>query len=237
MREASIVLYRKPNCPSGDKAKRLLEKQGLDFHEHVFKGKDEEQAFKREHEVQTTPQIQWDGRWIGGFEALSAELGEEVQAEEDDTSYVPVIAVFATAAALSFATRDGWMGFMGYALAILACLKLMDIESFVDGFRKYDLLTPVVPFYGKLYPFLELLIALGITGAVAPVLTGSASILVGLIGSASVIKAVYIDKRDLNCACIGGNSKAPLGAVSLSENLMMLFMGGYLLFASLLITW
>ena len=237
MREESIVLYRKPSCPSGDKAKRLLQKQGLDFHEHVFKDKDEEQAFKQDNDVQTTPQIVWAGRWIGGFEALSADLGEEPETDDSETSYVPVIAVFSTAALLSFATQDGWMGFMGYALAILACLKLMDVQSFVEGFRQYDLLTPHLPFYGTLYPFLELLIALGITGAVAPVWTGSASLLVGAIGSASVIKAVYIDKRDLNCACIGGNSNAPLGAVSLSENLMMLFMGGFLLFSSLLITW
>ena len=42
---------------------------------------------------------------------------------------------------------------------------------------------------------------------------------------ASVIKAVYVDKLALNCACVGGNSNVPLGFVSLTENLVMIGMG------------
>ncbi|CDZ51627.1 Hypothetical protein NGAL_HAMBI1189_40760 [Neorhizobium galegae bv. officinalis] len=35
-------------------------------------------------------------------------------------------------------------------------------------------------------------------------------------------KAVYIDKRELKC--VGGSSNMPLGFVSLTENLMMIWM-------------
>ena len=41
------------------------------------------------------------------------------------------------------------------------------------------------------------------------------------IGAVSIIKAAYIEKRDLNCACVGGGSSVPLGFISLTENLMM----------------
>ncbi|BBI65512.1 hypothetical protein HSBAA_PA_1150 (plasmid) [Vreelandella sulfidaeris] len=44
-------------------------------------------------------------------------------------------------------------------------------------------------------------------------------------GAVSVFKAVYIDKRELKCACVGGNSNVPLGFVSLTENLVMIAMG------------
>ena len=44
------------------------------------------------------------------------------------------------------------------------------------------------------------------------------------IGAVSVFKAVYIDKRDIKCACVGGSSKVPLGFVSLTENVMMVAM-------------
>lgn len=47
---------------------------------------------------------------------------------------------------------------------------------------------------------------------------------IGTIGAVSVIKAVYIDRRDIKCACVGGSSKVPLGFVSLTENLMMVTM-------------
>ena len=39
-----------------------------------------------------------------------------------------------------------------------------------------------------------------------------------------MFKAVYIDKRELKCACVGGSSNVPLGFVSLTENLMMIGM-------------
>jgi hypothetical protein len=40
----------------------------------------------------------------------------------------------------------------------------------------------------------------------------------------SVFKAVYLDRRALRCACVGGGSNVPLGFVSLTENLMMVAM-------------
>lgn len=45
----------------------------------------------------------------------------------------------------------------------------------------------------------------------------------------SVGKAVFIDKLAPNCACVGGNSKAPLGVVSFAENLIMPLMGAVML--------
>lgn len=51
------------------------------------------------------------------------------------------------------------------------------------------------------------------------------AIFIGTVGAVSVFKAVYIDKRELKCACVGGSSNVPLGFVSLTENLMMILMG------------
>ena len=67
---------------------------------------------------------------------------------------------------------------------------------------------------------------------VAPVVTGLGSVVVGTSGAISVFKAVYIDKLELNCACVGGNSKAPLGVISFLENAIMVGMGAFLLFSA-----
>ena len=39
-----------------------------------------------------------------------------------------------------------------------------------------------------------------------------------------MFKAVYVDKRELKCACVGGDSNVPLGFISLTENFMMVAM-------------
>jgi hypothetical protein len=56
------------------------------------------------------------------------------------------------------------------------------------------------------------------------------ALFIGVVGAASVFKAVYIDKRELKCACVGGSSKTPLGFVSLTENLMMVAMALWMVF-------
>jgi hypothetical protein len=58
------------------------------------------------------------------------------------------------------------------------------------------------------------------------------ALLIGGIGAVSVFKAVYIDRRDIKCACVGGSSNVPLGFVSLTENLMMIAMAIWMALAA-----
>ena len=77
---------------------------------------------------------------------------------------------------------------------------------------------------GTRYPFLELGAGtLKLAGALSW-LSIPVALFIGGIGAVSVFKAVYVDRRELKCACVGGNSNVPLGFVSLTENLMMVAM-------------
>jgi hypothetical protein len=60
-----------------------------------------------------------------------------------------------------------------------------------------------------------------------------AALLVSSIGAISVIKAVYIEKRDLECACTGGGDGVPLGSLSLTENLLMMVMSIWMMVKAL----
>ena len=60
-------------------------------------------------------------------------------------------------------------------------------------------------------------------------LAAPVALFIGTIGAVSVFRAVYIEKRDLKCACVGGDSNVPLGFVSLTENLMMIAMAVWML--------
>lgn len=55
------------------------------------------------------------------------------------------------------------------------------------------------------------------------------ALFVGTVGAVSVFKAVYVDRRELKCACVGGAGSVPLGFVSLTENLLMIGMGAWML--------
>ncbi|MEL6355000.1 MAG: glutaredoxin [Cyanobacteria bacterium J06627_28] len=217
-------------CPWGLKAVALLEEKGIEFEDHKLTSKAETEAFKEQHQVMTTPQIFFGEERVGGYTDLAERF--EVEVEGAEYSYTPVVALFSTAGLVAWSSALGISGFMGVSLSMLASLKLMDIESFAEGFEKYDLITKQVKPYGKAFPFLELLLGLGFLSGVAPVATGLGSLVLGTSGAISVFKAIYIDKLELNCACVGGNSKAPLGVVSFLENAIMIVMGVVLLWST-----
>lgn len=214
-------------CPWGLRAMRLLQDHHIPFEDHPLRSEAEVAAFKAAQGVVTTPQIFAGSERIGGYTDLAARLG--VRPESSDISYTPVVVVFATAALMAFVLGAGFRGFMGIAIGLLAMLKLMDVEAFAASFRKYDLLTQRWGAWGRLYPGVELLVGLGVlwqpqAGAL-PRLVGAVAIWLGAMGMVSVGKAVFIDRLALNCACVGGNSKTPLGVVSFAENLIMALMG------------
>ena len=81
-------------CPYGLKAKALLEREGFEVEDHHLETQDETKAFQSKEGVKTTPQVYIGGARIGGYDDLRAYFGDPVAAE-GETSYVPVIAIFA----------------------------------------------------------------------------------------------------------------------------------------------
>ncbi len=223
-----VHLYRmsmpEHECPWGLKAIALLQSRGIAFQDHLLSSQEEVNAFKQRHNVPTTPQIFSGDSRIGGYSDLAAVLGAE--AESADYSYTPVIAVFGTALLMALVLGDSIIQrFMGFSICALAMLKLMDVESFAASFVKYDLITQRWRPWGKLYPGVELLIGLGFLLSSPLPLAGWAALVVGVPGMASVIKAVFVDKLALNCACVGGNTKTPLGIISFTEYAILTVMG------------
>jgi glutaredoxin len=218
-------------CPWGLRAVQLLQEHHIAFADHRLRSTAEVESFKAAHAVATTPQVFAGEERIGGYTDLAARLG--VRPERAELSYTPVVAVFASAALMALAQASGIRGFMGLAIGLLAMLKLMDVPAFAASFAKYDLLTRRWPAWGRLYPGMELLVSLGVLLPEPPLimarLTGATAVLLGAIGLVSVGKAVFIDRLALNCACVGGNARVPLGVVSLAENLIMALMGGAML--------
>ncbi|MFU8833321.1 MAG: MauE/DoxX family redox-associated membrane protein, partial [Wenzhouxiangella sp.] len=91
-------------------------------------------------------------------------------------------------------------------------------------FLNYDLLARRWVPYSYLYPFGETLAGILMVAGALIWIAAPVALFIGTVGAVSVFKAVYLDKRELKCACVGGGSQVPLGFVSLTENLMMMAM-------------
>lgn len=226
-------------CPFGLKALDLLKRKGYEVDDNLLKSREETNQFKEKNGVKTTPQVFIEGKRIGGFEDLKEHFGI-AKADSSKKTYKPIVAVFSVTFGLAIAVN--WLItknidllhttqlFVAISMSVLAILKLRDLESFSNQFITYDLFAMKWIRYAYIYPFIEALAGIAMVAKVGLLIFAPLAFLIGLIGAVSVIKAVYIDKRDLKCACVGGNSNVPLGFISLTENIMMMFMGVWMSF-------
>jgi glutaredoxin len=225
-------------CPYGLKALDLLKRHGFAVEDHHLRTRAETDAFKGQHGVATTPQVFIDGERVGGYDDLRRYFGLTVR-DPAATSYRPVIAVFAVAALMALATSWAAHGalltvaagqwFIAFSMSILAMLKLQDLDKFSSMFLNYDLLARRVVPYSYVYPFAELGAGVLMISGALNWLSIPVALFIGTVGAASVFKAVYIDRRELKCACVGGASNVPLGFVSLTENVLMVAMALWML--------
>lgn len=238
----TAVLYRMVTdqhvCPWGLRARDLLRRKGYAVEDHRLTTREEIDVFKAAHGVATTPQAFIGGQRIGGYDDLRRRFGLRVRDPKAKT-YTPVVAVFAATALMALAVSHAASGqaftvhavqtFIALSMCVLAILKLRDVETFATMFLGYDLLAQRWPRYGWVYPFAELGAGVLMLAGVLTWLSAPVALFIGGVGAVSVFKAVYIDKRELKCACVGGDSNVPLGFVSLVENVMMVAMAVWML--------
>ncbi len=227
-------------CPFGLKAKDLLQRQGYDVEDHWLRTREETSAFKAEHGVKTTPQTFIGGERIGGYDDLRRFFGKSVP-DPQAVTYRPVIVVFAMTALMALAASLAAFGtpltvragewFIAFSMCVLALLKLQNVERFATMFLNYDLLAKRWVPYSYVYPYAEGLAGVLMAAGVLTWLSVPIALVIGAIGAASVIKAVYVDGRELKCACVGGDSNVPLGFLSLTENVMMVAMALWMIAA------
>jgi glutaredoxin len=227
-------------CPYGLKAKDLLRREGYVIDDQHLETREEIDALKAKFDVKTTPQIVIGGERIGGYDDLRRHFGKAV-ANPGSTSYRPVMALFTMTAAMAMAasfavssqlfTVRAAEWFIAFSMVVLALLKLQNVEKFSTMFLNYDLLAMRWVPYGYIYPFAEGLAGLLMVSGALMWLSIPIALFIGTIGAVSVFKAVYIDKRELKCACVGGDSTVPLGFISLTENALMIAMAIWMLAA------
>ncbi|MFT6220980.1 MAG: glutaredoxin [Candidatus Endobugula sp.] len=238
----TATLYRMANdkhlCPFGLKAKDLLRRKGFDVDDHLLRSREETDEFKALHDINTTPQVFINGRRIGGYDDLRQHLGLSIP-DKNKVTYQPIIAIFAVSFLMALGLHYHFLNslfsfnvitwFVAIAMCVLAIQKLRDLDAFSNQFITYDLLGMRVVRYAYIYPFAEAFVGIGMLASLPPLIVSPVALLIGGVGAVSVIKAVYIDRRELKCACVGGNSNVPLGFVSLTENIAMVAMGIWML--------
>ncbi|GAA3647870.1 heavy-metal-associated domain-containing protein [Flavivirga jejuensis] len=115
------------------------------------------------------------------------------------------------------------LDFMGLFYIVFSFFKLLDLKGFPESFKMYDPLAKVMPIYSWVYPFIEL--ALGILFLMRiqiPIALVVTLVILG-ITTIGVIK-ILLNKKTIQCACLGTALKLPMTKATFIENSIMIVM-------------
>jgi copper chaperone CopZ len=124
------------------------------------------------------------------------------------------------------------LDFMGLFFLVFSFFKFLDYRGFAPSFSMYDPIAKAVPFYAKTYPFIELVMGtLFVVRALVPTLVPVLLYITLVILGATTVGVVrsLLDKKAIQCACLGTSLKLPMTEATFIENAVMLAMTVYML--------
>lgn len=127
-----------------------------------------------------------------------------------------------------WSTPAAMLDFMGLFLIVFSFFKMLDLKGFPDSFRMYDPLAKRLPVYALVYPFIETILGLMFLMRFQIEIALVITILILGITTYGVTKTL-LDKKAIQCACLGTALKLPMTEATFIENAIMLIMGFWML--------
>ncbi len=128
----------------------------------------------------------------------------------------------------SFNFNSFMLDFMGLFYIVFSFFKLLDLKGFPDSFKMYDPLAKKIPIYGWLYPFIETALGLMILMRFQIKFALIVTIIILGLTTVGVVK-ILINKKSIQCACLGTALKLPMTKATFIENAIMLIMAFWML--------
>ncbi len=178
---------------------------------------------------------------LGSKYQISAQSTAGIQQEEATESpskwvqLKPLFLIFAylvaTAVLLHWDTVDlnaMMLDFMGLFYVVFSFFKFLDLKGFQTSFQMYDPLAKTISVYGWVYPFIEL--TLGLCFLMRYQLEFALILTLLILGMTTIgVLRVLIDKRQIQCACLGTALKLPMTEATFIENAVMIVMALFML--------
>ena len=165
-------------------------------------------------------------------QSSSFEIEEEKSKLQQLKPLLLIIFYIASASVLLNYKNWSWsefmLDFMGLFYIVFSFFKMLDLKGFPESFRMYDPLAKRVPFYGKVYPFIET--ALGLMFLMRFEINIALIITLIVLGITTIgVTKTLSDKKSIRCACLGTALKLPMTEATFIENAIMIVMATLML--------
>ena len=156
-------------------------------------------------------------------------------------TYKPILLIFAFITGITWFVEgntgsfhwERWMGnFMAGFFLVFSFFKLLDLKAFAESYASYDIIARKWMGWGYVYAFLELALGLAYLTGFQPLLTNAVTFIVMSLSITGVLQSV-LQKRKIQCACLGAVFNLPMSTVTIIEDALMILMSGIMFFSML----
>jgi copper chaperone CopZ len=139
-----------------------------------------------------------------------------------------IIIFYITTASILLNYKEWFLGefmldFMGLFYIVFSFFKMLDLNGFKMSFGMYDPIAKKVPFYGKIYPFIETLLGLMFLMRFEIDIALIVTLIILGVTTIGVTRAL-LGKKLIRCACLGTTLKLPMTEATFIENAIMILM-------------
>ena len=152
-------------------------------------------------------------------------------------TYKPILLIFAYIIGVtvtiefvrgSFIWKNWMQNFMAAFFVVFSFFKLINIKGFAESYSSYDIIAKKWMGWGYVYAFIELGLGIAFLLRYNLLLTNIATFIIMSISIIGVIQSV-VNKRKIQCACLGAVFNLPMSTVTIIEDAVMIVMSGVMI--------
>ncbi|UPT68036.1 MAG: heavy-metal-associated domain-containing protein [Sphingobacteriales bacterium JAD_PAG50586_3] len=152
-------------------------------------------------------------------------------------TYRPLLVLFGLITIVSFLIAHHhhtinlmeWMNaFMAGFFLSFSYFKLINLKGFAESYAMYDVVAKRFNAWGYIYAFIELGLGLAYVTHFEPVITNAVTLTVMSISIIGVLQSV-LNKKKIQCACLGAVFNLPMSTVTIVEDALMIAMSAGML--------
>ncbi|WP_231458658.1 heavy-metal-associated domain-containing protein [Pedobacter sp. Leaf132] len=179
---------------------------------------------------------------LGGIESkyqITANTQSEVLDETKSwaETYKPILLIFGYVTIVSLIVSwqneaVNWMVFMRIFMAgfflTFSFFKLLNLKAFAESYAMYDIVAKKFSAWGYIYAFIELCLGLSFALNLSPIIVNWVTLIVMIVSILGVLESV-INKKKIQCACLGAVFNLPMSTVTIVEDAIMIAMSAAML--------
>jgi len=163
------------------------------------------------------------------------EMVEEARSWAE--TYKPILLIFGYVTAISLAVswQDNAINFMLFMRIFMAgffltfsFFKMLNLKAFAESYAMYDIVAKKFGAWGYIYAFIELGLGLSFALNLSPVVVNWVTLIVMTVSILGVLESV-LNKKKIQCACLGAVFNLPMSTVTIVEDAIMIAMSAAML--------